>query len=158
MPQARGEVPGMSLQTKTVGLFFLLVLLFIGSMAGRAGAGQAGEVALDLYWISFGGSSNNDPVYIMQINQDGKVTKRPKKVLLASQIGTDNGATAIGKNGSTKLNLWVLGGAEVLYRAVLDKTTLGLLDLKETGVLASDDDALQVTQKRSANFLAIEIV
>ena len=112
--------------------------------------------ALDLYWISFGGNSDSDPVYLMQIDQMGRVTKTPTRVLFAKQFGSDQGATALAKNGPGKVNLWVIGGFKILYRAIVNTSPVATVGFTSTGLIASDNYGLQATQKSTANFLAVE--
>src|SRR5262249_50183323 len=67
------------------------------------------------------------------------------------------GATALNHNGALKLNLWVFGGLDTLYRAIINKSTFAVVGMKKTNIVTSDDDALQATDKPSNNFLALEV-
>src|SRR5262249_55229726 len=146
-----------------------LILIFLGILISAAlGSelptlqapitGPAGQVmATDHYWISFGGDSNGDSYFLMQINSAGNVTKPPKAVIPCARIGACQvaGATALSKNGTTKLNYWVFG-AEVLYRVVLDKGSLAAVGQKKFNLVTNDDDGLQITQRPLGNFIVLE--
>src|SRR5262245_36699759 len=119
--------------------------------------GKAGQIQkTDFYWITFSGDSDNDPVFLMQIDSSGNVIRAPKAVFGAARFGSQTGATALGKNGN-KLNLWHWGGKDILYRGLINTSTMASAGLKQVPtVITTDDDTLQVTQKGSKNFLIVE--
>src|SRR5688572_3702974 len=141
--------------------FFFFLLLLCGAGFVRAAEDihliPLANNAEDLYWISFSGDDDEDSIFIMQINAKGKVTIQPKEVLAVDRLGGERGATAIGHNGKNKLNLWVWGEDEILYRAMFSKDGLRLLNKKKVPAVEVDDnDALQVTQKQGGNVLLAE--
>src|SRR5262245_25806300 len=83
--------------------------------------GPAGQNS-ELYWLTFSGDCSCDGIFVMQIDALGNVARSPKAVLTIAQWGA--GASALGKNGPTKLNLWHWKSSTFLIRAVIDKATL----------------------------------
>src|SRR3990172_8394718 len=74
-----------------------MLLLVLVTSASAVITGRAGEISVvnDLYWITFGGDDRRDPVYVMQIDQQGTVTRPPTPVFNASQVGSEMGAAAL---------------------------------------------------------------
>ena len=119
--------------------------------------GKAGQIQkANFYWITFSGDSDNDPIFLMQIDSSGNVIRAPKAVFPAARFGSQTGASALGKNGN-KLNLWHWGARNILYRGLINTSTMTAAGLKIIPfVTTSDDDTLQATQKGSKNFLIVE--
>lgn len=138
---------------------FLIAALFFLAAAAQA---------TDLYWVSFGGVSFNDPKFVMQIDQMGNVTMPPCMVVKGSDIGGLPGATALGKNGSTKLNLWMVGQIRIaqpaipvgqkfwIFRAILKKGVCMQVKPNNIGTWTTDWSYLQASQTGSSDFLTVE--
>src|SRR5262245_16549887 len=105
--------------------------------------GKAGQIQkTDFYWITFSGDSDSDPVFLMQIDSNGNVIRAPKAVFGAARFGSQTGATALGKNGN-KLNLWHWGARDILYRGLINTSTMAAAGLKQIPtVITTDDDTL----------------
>lgn len=145
---------------------FAFLLLFVVPLSLMAAGvpvapitGQAGAIEdVELYWIAFSGDWDSDPIYVMQIDSLGNVTRAPKIVAAAARFGSETGAIALAKNGTTKLNLWHFGRFNALYRIILNQSTLTPAGFaKIPKVVCTDDDSLQVTQKATSNFLVTEV-
>lgn len=130
-------------------VIFLVFALFIGVCASAQ--------AVDLYWVVFCGDSAVDSVYVMQINQSGTVTKAPVAVLAPAQFGSVIGAAALGKGTNGNLNLWKIGTALSVFRAILNPSTLTVTSISNLGLKVTDEDILQSTNKASGNFLEVEV-
>lgn len=116
-------------------------------------AGQTGSA--ELYWVTFSGDCNCDAIWIMQIDALGNITKAPKAVLSIAQFG--QGASALGKNGTSKLNFWHWKSSNLLMRAIIDKNTLKVNAKTTTSIFSMENDFLQVTQNPSQNVLLAEV-
>lgn len=116
-------------------------------------AGHTGSA--ELYWVTFSGDCNCDAIWIMQIDALGNVTKAPKAVMTIAQFG--DGASALGKNGASKLNFWHWKSSNLLMRAIIDKNTLKVNAKKTTSIFSTENDFLQVTQNPSKNVLLAEV-
>jgi hypothetical protein len=120
-------------------------------IAGPAGQAQSGE----LYWVTFSGDCSCDQIWVMQIDALGNITKTPKAVLSIAQFG--DGASALGKNGTSKLNLWHWKSSTLLMRVIIDKNTLNANVKTTTSISSYEDDFLQATQNSSKNILLAEV-
>jgi hypothetical protein len=118
---------------------------------GPAGQTQSGE----LYWVTFSGDCSCDQVWIMQIDVLGNITRAPKAILSIGQFG--DGASALGKNGESKLNLWHWKSSSILMRAIVDKNTLNVNAKTNSSISSLEDDFIQVTQNPSNNLLLAEV-
>jgi hypothetical protein len=120
-------------------------------IAGPAGQTQSSE----LYWVTFSGDCSCDQIWIMQIDALGNITKAPKAVLSIAQYG--DGASALGKNGTSKLNLWHWKSSTLLMRVIIDKNSLNANVKTTTSISSYEDDFLHVTQNLSKNILLAEV-
>jgi hypothetical protein len=123
----------------------------IAPLTGAAGKNQSAE----LYWVTFSGDCSCDQIWIMQIDALGNINRAPKAVLSIGQYG--DGASALGKNGTSKLNLWHWKSSTLLMRAIIDKNTLNANVKTTTSISSYEDDFLQVTQNPSNNILLAEV-
>lgn len=137
--------------SKNVKCFSIIVVLLTCFIAAAQ--------ATDMYWVSFGGAGFGDSKFLMQIDQNGNITKDPCEVVMGSQFGNLPGATALGKNG-IKLTMWMVGGFRPpgywVYRATINKSNCAVTSFIKTNIWTSDWSFLQASQIDTGNFLTIE--
>src|SRR5262245_44291443 len=148
----------MRYQIQTLLTCILLILLSLAAEAADLTAtapisGPAGTNS-ELYWLTFSGDCSCDGIFVMQIDALGNVTRSPKAVLTIAQWGA--GASALGKNGPTKLNLWHWKSSTFLIRAVIDKASLNTTGNALTFSYSAENEFVQVSQKGSKDVLLAE--
>ena len=137
-----------------ISLILSLSVMFFAHGAERITSTPSNLSADERYWISFSGDDDTDAIFLMQINANGKVTVAPKSVVRVERLGGERGASAISLRGTGKINLFVWGDDELFYRVTVNKSNLAVVNVKKVPAIEADDnDALQVTQKKSGNFL-----
>ncbi|MCI0603799.1 hypothetical protein L0156_12390 [bacterium] len=125
--------------------------------------------APDEYWISFisfrDTIQGSGPPYVMKIDVLGNVLVPPKKAVPGGMgfMSPSSGATALSQ--TDRFLIMFLPDARArekdgrlhrVFRAVIEKQTLRLSSLRETGLLTFNSDALQVTQRKKENFIVIQ--
>jgi hypothetical protein len=141
-------------------IWLLFVMLFAKLVSADAGpvapiTGAAGQNQGELYWVTFSGDCSCDGIFIMQIDSTGKVTVPPKSVLSIAEFGP--GASALSKNGASKLTLWHWKFSTFLMRATINKSNLATTSKKLMSIYSGENDFLQVTQRAQNNMLLAEL-
>jgi hypothetical protein len=138
-------------------MFFVALVILCGSASAKE------------YWISFTGlppispypTFAGGPKYLMKIDELGNVLIAPKKVVRNSMgfVGPKYGATTLNSD-SRYVHMWMPSSEnsypEKVFHAVISKKSLQLVALRKTRAVTVNTEYLQVTHRKSNNFLATQ--
>jgi hypothetical protein len=152
--------------------FFIKVMMLFafGSFASFC-------LALDTYWISYTGFNDVDrpdpnqpaspggPKYMMKIDVLGNVLIPPTKIDTKSTgyRSPSFGGTALSRvRQGTRLAMWfphyheLANGNHVVWKAIIDKSTLRIASLEKTEVRAGNITVISAKQRAKRNFVTVE--
>jgi len=140
---------------------FTLNLCFIASSFSFAQSGGA-----ERYWISFtqavpdipGAPGPVGPKNLMQIDSIGNVLIPSQKVVRQSVVRTELGApTALRRTGG-RLTMWITDRHLNVIRVRIDKKSLQVLSVHNTGIVTANRNRLQVSQRDTEDFLVADLL
>jgi hypothetical protein len=114
----------------------------------------AGSALADTYWVSFNGDDGHG-IYMMQINETGKILRAPLEVVTEAAIENCDCSTAIGNHGEY-LYLWITNEESHLFGVHVEKETVKAESKpKIFPTLINTDDVLACTQNANLPFIAL---
>ncbi len=140
----------------------IAALIVVSFFAGVIGASNLSIP--DVYWLvfrteKFTSYGEFEPIFLMQIDATGRVTKQPQEILPSLRRVT--GRIAIGEIAATKLILWMNGGQNrfsnryFFYRATIDRRTLSTRDIQKTEQKAFRSRLLSLTHRSDRNLIIV---